>query len=36
MPARVEKLAVSQLQMQMLQPKQIRYIRLDSGMLTQP
>jgi cell division protein FtsL len=36
MPARVEKLAASQLQMQTPQPKQIRYIRLGSGIVTQP
>ena len=36
MPARVEKLAGSQLQMKMPQSGQIRYIRLNSGMVTQP
>ncbi len=36
MPARVEKLAGSQLQMQMPQPKQIRYIRLGSVAAAQP
>jgi cell division protein FtsL len=36
MPARVEKLAGSQLQMQMPQSKQIRYIRLGSATGTQP
>jgi cell division protein FtsL len=36
MPARVEKLAIRQLQMQMPQPKQIRYIRSDSGPVAQP
>ena len=36
MPARVEKLAGSQLQMQMPQPGQIRYINVDSGKVAQP
>lgn len=36
MPARVEKLASSVLQMQMPQPKQIRYIRSDTGVVTKP
>jgi cell division protein FtsL len=36
MPARVEKLANSQLQMQMPLSRQIRYIRLGSGMVTRP
>jgi cell division protein FtsL len=36
MPARVEKLAGSQLQMKMPQSGQIHYIRLDSGMVTRP
>ncbi|MBI5006747.1 MAG: cell division protein FtsL [Nitrosomonadales bacterium] len=36
MPARVEKLAGLQLQMQMPQSRKMRYIRLDSGMVTQP
>ncbi len=36
MPARVEKLASRQLQMQMPQSAQIRYIRLGSGVVTQP
>jgi len=36
MPARVERLAAVQLQMQTPHPRQIRYIRLESGMVTQP
>jgi len=36
MPARVERLAAVQLLMQTPQPRQIRYIRLESGMVTQP
>ena len=36
MPARVERLAAAQLLMQTPQPRQIRYIRLESGMVTQP
>ncbi len=36
MPARVEKLAGNQLQMQMPQPSQIRYVRIDSGMVGRP
>jgi cell division protein FtsL len=36
MPARVEKLAASQLQMQIPQSKQIRYIRSDNSVATQP
>ncbi len=36
MPARVEKLAASQLQMRTPQPEQIRYIRLGPGTVTQP
>lgn len=36
MPARVEKLAASQLQMHMPQSGQIRYIRSDTGVVTQP
>lgn len=36
MPARVEKIAARQLRMQMAQPGQIRYIRSDSGVVTQP
>lgn len=36
MPARVEKLAGSQLQMQIPQSRQIRYIRSDTGVVTQP
>jgi cell division protein FtsL len=36
MPTRVEKLASRQLQMQMPLPKQIRYIRSDSGSAAQP
>jgi cell division protein FtsL len=36
MPARVEKLAAAQLQMQSPQPRHIRYIRLDSGTVAQP
>ncbi len=36
MPARVEKLAGNQLQMQMPQSGQIRYVRIDSGMVVRP
>jgi cell division protein FtsL len=36
MPARVEKLAGRQLQMQIPPPGQIRYIRQGAGMVTQP
>ncbi len=36
MPARVEKVAGSQLQMQVPQPKQTRYVRLDPGKAGQP
>ena len=36
MPARVEKLARQQLQMQMPQSNQIRYIRSGTGQVTQP
>ncbi len=36
MPARVEKLASRQLQMQMPQSGQIRYVRTGTGMVTQP
>jgi cell division protein FtsL len=36
MPARVEKIAARQLQMQMPQSGQIRYIRSDTGVVTQP
>ena len=36
MPARVEKLAGNQLQMQMPQSAQIRYVRIDSGMAGRP
>ncbi len=36
MPARVEKLAASQLQMQTPQSKQVRYIRLGDGMVARP
>ena len=36
MPARVEKIAAGQLQMQMPQSRQIRYIRADTGVVTQP
>ncbi len=36
MPARVEKLAGSQLQMRTPQSEQIRYIRLVAGTVTQP
>ncbi len=36
MPARVEKLAASELQMQMPQPGQIRYVNLDSAKVVQP
>jgi cell division protein FtsL len=36
MPARVEKLASSQLQMQMPRSGQIRYFRNDTGVVKQP
>lgn len=36
MPARVEKLASNQLQMQMPQSGQIRYVRIDTGMVVRP
>jgi len=36
MPARVEKLANRQLQMQMPQSGQIRYVRMGAGMVAQP
>jgi cell division protein FtsL len=36
MPARVEKLANSQLQMRIPRADQIRYIRSDSGVVMQP
>ena len=36
MPARVERVAGSQLQMQMPQPKQTRYVRLGPGTVAQP
>jgi cell division protein FtsL len=36
MPARVEKIAARQLQMQMPQSSQLRYIRSGSGVVTQP
>jgi cell division protein FtsL len=36
MPARVEKLASRQLQMQLPLPGKIRYIRSETGVVTQP
>jgi len=36
MPARVEKIAARQLQMQMPQSSQLRYIRSGSGVVRQP
>jgi cell division protein FtsL len=36
MPARVEKIAARQLQMQMPQSRQIRYVRADTGVVTRP